>query len=205
MFGSGKKPFDPKRFDAAWDRYVRAIAAKHPAFPGYLAPGASAADIDAAGRAIGNAFPDDLRHLLLKHGGSLESWQVLPGWELFSPARIVDEWKVWEELRRDEFVPDGLACAPEGPIKSDEWWRLGWIPFCGDGGGNHLCLDMDPDGGGHAGQVISMWHDDPARVLIAGSLTEFIEIIAKDAEVGLLTWDEDWGGVTAPVENAPKA
>ena len=205
MFGLGKKPFDPERFDDAWTRYVRAISAKHPAFTAYFVAGAPAADIDAAGRVIGNAFPDDLRHLLLKHAGSLDGRQVLPGWELFSPARIVDEWKIWEKLRRDEFVPDGLDCAPEGPIKGDEWWRLGWIPFSGDGGGNHLCLDMDPARGGKAGQVISMWHDDATRALIARSLTEFIEIIARDAENGLLAWDEEWGGVTAPTDAPPEA
>lgn len=205
MFGFGKKPFDPKRFDAAWDRYVRAITAGHPDFPGYFAAGSPAADIDAAEKTIKLTFPADLRHLLSRHAGSVDGHQVLPGWELFSPARIVDEWKIWEELRRDEFVPDSITCDPEGPIKGDEWWRLGWIPFCGDGGGNHLCLDMDPARGGQAGQVISMWHDDSARVLIAGSLTEFIEIIAKDAEGGLLAWDEDWGGVTAPADNAPDA
>ena len=44
-----------------------------------------------------------------------------------------------------------------------------------------------------------MWHDDAARALIAGSLTEFIEIIATDAENGLLAWNEEWGGVQAPV------
>jgi cell wall assembly regulator SMI1 len=197
MFGFGKASFNPGRFDAAWDRYVRAIAAGHSAFARYLAPGSPAADIDAAQAAIKLTFPADLRHLLTRHAGSIDGYQVLPGWELFSPARIADEWKIWKELRRDEFVPDNIRCAPEGPIRGDEWWRLGWIPFCGDGGGNHLCLDMEPAPGGQAGQVISMWHDDPARVLIAGSLTEFIEIIARDAEAGLLAWDEKWGGVAA--------
>ena len=42
-----------------------------------------------------------------------------------------------------------------------------------------------------------MWHDAPERQLIAPSLTEFIEIIAKDAEAGELVWDEEWGGVYA--------
>ena len=102
-----------------------------------------------------------------------------------------------EDLRRTEFVPDGIACEPEGPIKPDEWWRLGWIPFCGDGGGNHLCVDVDPARGGNPGQVISMWHDDGARALIARSLTDFIEILARDAESGAIAWDAAWGGVQA--------
>lgn len=112
----------------------------------------------------------------------------------------MDEWSIWEELRRDQFVPEGNDCAPIGPIRGDEWWRLGWIPFCGDGGGNHLCVDMDPDKGGTPGQVLTMWHDDATRVFVTPSLTEFIELIANRAEKGELRWDEDWGGVYEPVE-----
>lgn len=201
MLGFGKKPFDPARFDAAWERYVRAIETGHADFRSYFAPGAAEDQIAAAEQALGLRFSADLRHLLLKHAGSVDERQVLPGWELFSPDRIVREWRIWEELRRDEFVPDGLACEPDGPIKGDEWWRLGWIPFCGDGGGNHLCLDVDPPSKGMSGQVISMWHDDPSRVLIADSLTEFIELIAKDAEGGGLFWDEDRDGVYGELDD----
>lgn len=197
MFGLGKKPFDPARFDAAWQRYVSAIEKGHGPFRSYLAPGASEAEIAEAERALKLRFPADLRHLLSKHAGSLDEQQILPGWMLFSPQRIVDEWRIWEELRRDQFVPDGYTCEPDGPIKGDEWWRLGWIPFTGDGGGNHLCLDVDPPPKGRSGQVISMWHDDPARALIAGSLTEFIEIIARDAENCVIAWDAEWGGIQA--------
>jgi cell wall assembly regulator SMI1 len=57
---------------------------------------------------------------------------------------------------------------------------------------------MDPAPGGEAGQIITMWHDEAQRTLIAASLTEFIELIAADFEQGRLTWDEEWGGVYAP-------
>jgi cell wall assembly regulator SMI1 len=186
--------FDPNRFDVAWERYVCAIEKTHPAFRRYLGQGASEADIQAAEAATKATFPDDLRHLLKRHAGSIDAF-ALPGWELFGPARIADEWAVWEELRRTQFVPEGYDCEPNGPIKGDEWWRLGWIPFCGDGGGNHLCIDLDPADGGTAGQVISMWHDMANRDMAASSLTDFIEIIAADAEAGHLVWDEEMGGV----------
>ncbi len=63
----------------------------------------------------------------------------------------------------------------------------GSIGFSGDGGGNNLCIDMEPAEGGMVGQVITMWHDDATRNLIAPSLTGFIEIIAEDFEDGALT------------------
>lgn len=189
--------FDPRRFDAAWERYIAAIEKSYRLFRIHLGKGASPASIAACEKAIGVTLPPDLRHLLSLRGAGTDDVFVLPGWELFSPDRIVSEWQVWEELRRTEFVPDGYTCEPQGPILGDEWWRLGWIPFCGDGGGNHLCVDTDPAPGGTGGQVISLWHDAPERQLIATSLTEFIEIIARDAEAGELVWDEEWGGVNA--------
>lgn len=142
------------------------------------------------------AFPADLRHLLKLHNGSNEH-QVLPGWELFPTERIADEWTVWADLYHREFKPDGFDCEPNGPIRGDEWWRLKWIPFCGDGGGNHLCVDMEPPTKGALGQVITMWHDDASREVAAPSLTELIELLADDFEAGLLTWDDEMGGVYA--------
>jgi cell wall assembly regulator SMI1 len=188
--------FDPARFDAAWKRYVDAATRAHAAFPTYLAPGASEAEITAAEAAVKCAFPADLRHLLKVHNGSNE-YQVLPGWELFSTVRIADEWAVWADLYHEQFKPDGYDCEPSGPIRSDEWWRLKWIPFTGDGGGNHLCVDMEPLAKGAVGQVITMWHDAPNRDVAAPSITELLELIAADFEAGLLTWDEDRGGVYA--------
>lgn len=188
--------FDPAAFDNAWRRYTAAVTKAHPPFMGYFNKGASADEIASAERTILTPLSYDLRHLLSLHNGSTEEF-VLPGWELFSAKRIVDEWKIWEELWRAEFKPDNEPCMPVGPICSDEWWRLKWIPFCGDGGGNHLCIDMEPARGGTVGQVITMWHDEPTRALIAPSLTAFIAQIAADFEQGKLVWDEDWGGVNS--------
>jgi len=186
--------FDASRFDRAWARYLAAGARVHPQFKSYLAAGASEAEISASEQAVACEFPADLRYLLTLHNGS-NLYQVLPGWELFSADRISDEWSVWSELYDDQFKPDGYDCAPTGPIRGDEWWRLRWIPFCGDGGGNHLCVDMEPADGGAVGQVITMWHDAPNRDVAAMSLTELIEKLADDLEAGVLTWDEDRDGV----------
>jgi cell wall assembly regulator SMI1 len=191
--------FDARRLDDAWRRYTSKAAELHPPFTGWLADGASAGVIAATEKAIGCELPPELRHLLSLHNGS-EGYQALPGWELFSSERIADEWKIWEDLYRTQFKPERVRCDPTGPVRDDEWWRLRWIPFTGDGGGNHLCVDMDPAVGGTKGQVITMWHDDPSRPFIAKSLTDFIDIIATDLETGALVWDEDWGSFREPDE-----
>ena len=192
--------FDPDRFDKAWRRYTEALAKQHPAFKSYFAPGATAAQIDEVERTIGCALPPDSRHLLSVHNGA--EAQVLPGWEMFSTQRIVDEWRIWEDLYQTEFNLYGYDCEPVGPVRGDEWWRLKWIPLTGDGGGNHLCADMEPAEGGDVGQIITMWHDDATRAVVAQSLTAFIEMIADKVDSGELHWDDDWGGVYEPVEDA---
>jgi cell wall assembly regulator SMI1 len=186
--------FDPRTLETVWGRYQRAATAAHAPFPTYLDVGATTVQIALSEQAVNCAFPPDLRHLLNLHNGSRE-YQVLPGWELFSADRIVDEWKIWEDLYRTQFKPENYSCEPAGLIKGDEWWRMRWIPFCGDGGGNHLCVDMDPAEGGVIGQVITMWHDDPSRTVVATSLTKYIEMIADEFERGALTWDNERDGV----------
>jgi molybdopterin molybdotransferase len=57
-------------------------------------------------------------------------------------------------------------------VRSD-WWNPCWIPFTHDGGGNHLCLDLDPAAGGAGGQVITLWHDGGARALAGSSFGEW--------------------------------
>src|SRR5262245_13511811 len=194
--------FDPQRFEKAWARYTQKAVEAHAPFMTYLNGGATKSQIDSAQQAISCELPLDLRHLLTLNNGSREHF-VLPGWELFSTDRIVDEWNVWADLYRTQFKPENYRCEPNGPIRGDEWWRLKGIPFRGDGGGNRLCVDMDPADGGVRGQVITMWHDDGRRDLIAKSLTEFVEMIASDFEQGALTWDEEWGGVYASQDSDP--
>ncbi|HVY90587.1 MAG TPA: SMI1/KNR4 family protein [Hyphomonadaceae bacterium] len=192
--------FDARRFDNAWQRYVAKATDLHPPFEDFLAGGASETDLIEAERIIGIALPDDLRHLLKLHDGS-QGYQALPGWELLSSEGIISEWTIWEDLYRSEFKPEGYESEPSGPIRSDEWWRLKWIPFTRDGGGNCLCVDMAPAAGGTKGQVITLWHDNPGRELIAPSLTEFVEILAEDMEDGKLVWDEEWGSFREPLED----
>lgn len=161
-----------------------------------LRPGAAEQDIATLEHGLGFEVSAELKTLLRIHDGTQHEWRLLPGWELFSAARIVHEWKVWAELYHQQFKPDNLACSASGPIKSDEWWRLKWVPFCGDGGGNHLCIDLDPAPGGRVGQVIEMWHDDPQRVVIASSLQDYFSQIATEMAAGRLYWSEDYGCIS---------
>ena len=65
------------------------------------------------------------------------------------------------------FVPLEAVAETKEPLdgmigfdfEDERWWRRGWIPFLSNGGGDHLCLDTDGEGGGKPGQLIAFWHD----------------------------------------------
>lgn len=189
--------FESTDLTKAWHRYKTAGEHIRPGFQSLFNPGAEAKAIAKAEDAIGHPFGQQLRNLLsLNDGQPHGNGFLLPGWELFSAARIADEWKIWADLRTTEFVPYGYTCEPEHmAIRRDEWWREKWIPFCGDGGGNHLCIDMDPQYEWANGQIISFWHDAGNRDRVAHDLTDLIELIADNLESGTLHWDDEWGGI----------
>jgi cell wall assembly regulator SMI1 len=40
------------------------------------------------------------------------------------------------------------------PLMQNVWWNKKWVPFAEDGGGNLLCIDLDPGEQGVSGQII---------------------------------------------------
>lgn len=137
-----------------------------------LNPGATEASIAAAEAQLGIRFPDDVRAIYREHDGTAE--YVLEGREWLSLKRIVSEWTVWKELLDNGTFEDNVRVrASAGPVKPN-WWNAGWIPMTYDGSGNHHCLDLDPGDGGVHGQIITMWHDDAVRNVVAGSFYGFL-------------------------------
>jgi cell wall assembly regulator SMI1 len=101
-----------------------------------------------------------------------------------------------------QLVDDGtfadLQSEPEGPIRT-EWWHPKWIPLTADGGGNHRCLDLAPRRGGRMGQIISWWHDDAGRIVMARSFTRWLDDFAEELETGEWAWHPDYDGLV-PVD-----
>ena len=76
-----------------------------------------------------------------------------------------------------------------------EWYDLEWVPLTHDSCGNHFCVDLDPAAGGTRGQVISFWHDDPQRVVMARSLGQWLNDFADELEAGKLVYSQEDGGI----------
>ena len=162
-----------------------------------LNAGASEADFAELEQTLGYALPEEFKELYRVADGKADIFCVLAGEEWLSIERVIDEYKVWQELyqngtfQEDDGTPYG--CEPEAGIKPDFWWNPKWIPLTADGSGNGKMIDLDPSEQGTAGQIIQMWHDDAAREKEANSLREFLENYVRDLEAGLYVLDADCG------------
>lgn len=137
-----------------------------------LNPPASDDDIKALENGIGASLPKEFIDCLKIHNGQTGYGGFLFGcYELFSCERILEEWLIWKDLLESGAFEEFQATPGTG-VK-DCWWSLGWIPFAGNGGGDHLCLDLTPGEQGRSGQILSFWHDDPSRAVIADSFSDW--------------------------------
>ena len=183
----------------AWQRIESWLRENDPDTLAALRPAATPAEIAATEAHLGVTLPDDLRASYLIHDGqqgltdSMDLPGLIEGWELLSLAGVRDEWTIWKDLR-DDGTFEGSASAPVGPIRP-EWWNARWIPLTRDGGGNSHCLDLDPAPGGGVGQIITMWHDDDTREIVAPSFGAWLTQFADELDAGEYAYSEEYGGL----------
>ena len=159
-----------------------------------LNPPATDKEIKDIERTLEITLPQDLASLLkINNGQSRHTSFLFKGQEFMSSHRIIEEWLIWKNLS-DKGSFDDSESQSENGIKS-KWWNNKWIPFSYDGGGNHYCLDCDPDDCGTHGQVIEMWHDEGDRNLLSPSLTEWISQYVSELESGDYVYCEDEEGI----------
>ncbi|HEY9793141.1 MAG TPA: SMI1/KNR4 family protein [Candidatus Obscuribacterales bacterium] len=143
--------------------------------------------------------PDFVASTRIHDGQTDQSIGFEEGGEFLSLKRIADEWKVWKELL-DSGDFAGITSEPVGAIKND-WWNPKWIPFTYDGSGNHLCIDLDPAAGGTPGQIITMWHDDADRRIVAPNFQTWLSNLAIGLQNGDFVYSDNYGAIV-PKEDA---
>jgi len=146
--------------------------------------GADEAEIAAAETALNLEFPADLRaYLALANGETWNSDGLIGDWQLLELKFIVKEAQAMRSLVEQGDFGDNAN--PATPAIKGLWWSPRWIPIVTSGSGHLICLDMDPNDTGHAGQVILFLHDDGRRPLVAHSLRAWFARLADDLECGL--------------------
>ena len=159
-----------------------------------LNPGAKDEAIRALEEILEIKLPADFKAFYKIHNGQEDDSQgLMDAEELLSLENIAFQYSIWKELY-DTGDFEGEKSEPAPGVK-DDWWNPKWIPITHDGGGNHICIDLDPAPGGKKGQIIRMWHDDYSRAVLAYSFGEWMEAYVKGCEAGQYVYSEDWAAI----------
>ncbi len=171
-----------------WNRLKDWLEQNAPELLETMQPGASETQIVALEQHLGVNLPEDYRAFLRLCDGQPNDPKIrFYDGELLSTQTVKVQWDIWKELLDDGDFDD-YESQPHQGVKSD-WWNPRWIPFTHDGGGNHLCLDLDPAPAGTVGQVITMWHDSMDRELIFSSFTAWLENVVNGLESGRIVFE----------------
>ncbi|MDP4023538.1 SMI1/KNR4 family protein [Methylobacterium sp. NEAU 140] len=173
------------------DEDFRTIAAWIEAHDGKNAPAfnppASDRQIDEAEQRLGVTFPPAIRRLYRSADGQPPyrtgfwgSFQLVPLQDVVDNA----------EFLNDEF-PDGVNVHDEDHAPIDVppgiravWWSRGWLPIMENGGGDHVCVDLDPAEAGTLGQLVTYYHDETYRPLLAPGMEALLRHLAERLRSG---------------------
>ncbi len=176
------------RVQQSWKRIAAWYRANAPAEDFFLASGAAEEEIERVEAEVGIRLPNDVRRSYELHNGSDHHAIFEYGFHMLSLDEIVKQWSMW----RDHFecgIFEGMHPNPHGPIKM-VWWDLKWIPITHNAGGDHHCVDLDPDVGGTKGQVIKFSHEPGPQRVVAPSLQAWLAEFAAGLENGKYRFDQ---------------
>lgn len=143
--------------------------------------GASDEELKLVEATLGVTLPEEMKSFYRIHNGQVWKPGVNPfvrNLTLSPTSAIIENWQFLQE----EFGPeDALELDHEEQIKP-VLWNKKWIPIAENGGGDYLCIDMDPSESGTVGQILYVWHDWGDRSVEATDLFAFIELCLKEEE-----------------------
>jgi len=149
-----------------WEKLEAWLLANKSAVLTDLNPPADVGVVDELQSKLQVRLPEDFITCLRIHNGQKGEAPPLFDTQAFLPVRrILMGWSTWNDLLEDGDFEGREGCS-KGAVKP-VWWSVGWIPFASNGGGDYLCLDMDPPAQGEKGQVIRVFHDVADRIVIA--------------------------------------
>lgn len=170
-----------ERMRLLWERLEHWLEKHAPEVLSDLNPGATEEEIQELEQAIQYILPEDFKESLRIHNGQAgESLWLIGGWELLSAKRILDEWKVWKGLYNEGTFRDWKVEAADEV--EQVWWKPSWIPVTYNGCGDHHCMDVETGSAGRMGQIITMWHDDEERRVLAGNYGEWFAYLVNEIE-----------------------
>jgi len=174
----------------AWRRIDASLTEQDEYATENFPPGATPDAIARLEAELGIALPDDVRAGLAYRDGTDQATLVEGTWSLLSVAEIRHSWG-WMKTSHDagEFAKHDESVRNEAGVKR-AWWAPRWIPIATDHGGDYVVVDLDPDTGGHAGQLVRVFRDYEVRRVIAPSFAEWMATLASELDGGKYVWNE---------------
>jgi cell wall assembly regulator SMI1 len=148
-----------------------ALRAHRPDYYARLQPAATEQEIAAAEAYYGFQLPEPLRALYRwKNGQERTCYQSLNGEDNLSFMSLqegVEAHRILNDLDlAGEFAPG--------------WWDPAWVPFLANGGGDHVCMEVTPEG--RDAGLIWFFHDDEARPMPdTPSVEQVLEVVVERA------------------------
>ena len=158
-----------------WNEFEQWLKIHRPEAAGTLNEAASELEIAEVEQKMGLTFPKNLKDCLMIHNGQRDEYiAAIENYTLLPLEEILYTWQTLKELLDGGEFEDFPEIEPIGPVKKEFWWNPRWISIATNGGGDDICIDLDPDKEGRIGQIITFWHDWEQREVIADSLEEWV-------------------------------
>jgi cell wall assembly regulator SMI1 len=160
------------------DRLDRWLSEHRALYHASLRPGVPERQLMALERELGRNLPPGLRALYRWHDGQSADCTLALQYN-------------WTFMPLDDICVARAALAQlldGGEFPESNWWSPGWFPFLDNGGGDHLCVDLDGCFGGPPGQVLTFHHDIEFRDVEFPGLDSWLAAFLSSLHADL--WEE---------------
>ena len=182
-FIGGLRLIKRKRTESfSWNTYKELLFEKMPHLSETLNEGVSAKDLKSAESQMGLTFPEYLKELYLTNNGDDNEaiCGMIMGLHFLSLESLLNEWRGLKKIADDPKLNNNgsFSSYPMASIKRC-YADAKWIPFCTDGGGNFIGIDLAPGPNGKAGQIINFGRDEGNKAVLAKDLNAFFERLIR--------------------------
>ena len=176
---------DKRPFEDIWEAYKIQVKIKLEGADFKFNPPANLKEVSHWEKALGQTLSGDLLELYKLGNGQAEDGQsIFKGFTLMPIVTATRQWQIVDNNIAKIKVPNSII----GPVKKDIW-NSKWIPFGTDPGGNLLCIDLDPEKDGYAGQVVAIYFESGIREVIAPSIKDYFSKSETGLKSGKLGFD----------------
>lgn len=174
-----------------WER-LDAILASIDGASAELGPPATDAQVALCEATLSISLPPDFRLSLQCHNGAGRILFLVGAYRLWPIAEIIKLNMKHRSLPGNNDFSSGDVT---GRVK-DLIYNPLWISIGDNGGDGGIAIDLDPGEKGSLGQILGLYEDE--TVVLADSVTAFLERVVGEIESGARTWDAAAGQWSDP-------